>query len=344
MKKSNDWVIALAVVISSIFLFVALFMALRGTMAGRASQMIAVDFSDVMGVNPGAQVKWAGARVGTVSEIRLLTSEERIASGDPKNMVRVTLALRDSVPLVPADLTASVAADTLLSDKIILLESGPTPGGPPLAPDAVVRGISPVTIDALVRDLSGTLDGMQALLGGSGKEGEELMNRLHLLLGGAQELIDGAKPLVRDAQGVIDGAKPLVQDAQGVIDGAKPLVGNVGGLTTEARELIASTKEPLARILARLDETAGSLDQLTRQADALIRRNEQPITTSLASLEVAAKNLQVTSTYTKILFHNLARRPTMLLWGGKPPQLPSEAKILRSRGPVGAPDSDVGPQ
>jgi len=223
MKKSSDWVIALAVVVSSIFLFVVLFMALRGSMVGAASRVVVVDFPDVMGVNPGAQVKWAGARVGTVSGVRLLTAEERIASGDPKNMVRVTLAIQDRVPAVPEDISASVAADTLLSDKVILLGGGSIEG-PALASDQVVQGISPVTIDALVR------------------------------------------------------------------------------------------------------------------------RNEEPLTLALASLNVTAKNLKVTSTYTKILTRNLTLRPTVLLWGGKPPILPSENEILRARGPVGNPASDSTPE
>lgn len=311
MKKSSDWVIASAVVVSSIFLFVVLFMALRGSMVGRSSRVLVVDFPDVMGVNPGAQVKWAGARVGTVSGIRLLTDEERIASGNPRNMVRVTLALQDRVPSVPADITASVAADTLLSDKVILLGGG-SPGGLALAPDRVVQGISPVTIDALVRDLSGTLAGLRSLLGGAGDQSDDLIRRLHTLLG--------------DAQGVVDEAKPLLQDA--------------GGLASEARELIATTKEPLTRTITRLDQTVGSLDQLTRRADGLIRRNEEPLTAALASLNVTAKNLKVTSTYTKILTRNLTLRPTILLWGGKPPALPSENEILRARGPVGNPATD----
>lgn len=324
MKKSSDWLIASAVVVSSIFLFVVLFMALRGSMVGRSSRVIAVDFPDVMGVNPGAQVKWAGARVGTVSGIRLLTPEERVASEDSQNMVRVTLALRDRVPSVPADITASVAADTLLSDKVILLDGG-NPSGPALAPDQVVQGISPVTIDALVRDLSGTLAGLQSLLGESGKEGQDLMRRLDQLIGHAQEAIKGVKPLVRDAQEVVDDAKPLLKDA--------------GGLASEARELLATTKEPLTRTITRLEQTAGSLDQLTRRADALVRKNEEPLTSALASLDVTAKNLKVTSTYTKILTRNLTLRPNVLLWGGKPPTLPSETEILRARGPVGNPAS-----
>jgi ABC-type transporter Mla subunit MlaD len=305
IKTISDWLIAFAVVASSILLFVALAMALQGSMTGRSSHRVAVDFVDVMGVNRGAQVKLAGARVGTVSGIRLLTAKERIASGDPRNVVRVTLSLKDKVPELASDITVSVAADTLLSDKVILL-SGGTAGSPRLSREAVLQGISPVTIDALVRNLGHTLEGLQTLLGGSGGDTQDLIQRLQVL--------------VAEVQGLVDGAKPLVEDGRGFV--------------SEVRQILAENKEPLSRTLTRLDHAVGSFDQLASRAEALIRRNDKSLTETLADLNVTVKNFKVSSTYLKVLTHTLAQRPAKLIWGGKPPALPAEDDILRARGPV----------
>ncbi len=66
------------------------------------------------GVRVSSEVKYAGAPAGTVLSLRMLTKEERLASGDPANVVQLTLGLRPGVPELPSDVNASVAADTLL--------------------------------------------------------------------------------------------------------------------------------------------------------------------------------------------------------------------------------------
>jgi len=103
MKNRNfgDWAIALTVVACSVVLFLALALALSGTMLGKPGRALRVNFHDVMGITPGAQVKYGGAMAGKVAGIRMLTLQERTATGDPLNNVEVTLALNDNVPPLP---------------------------------------------------------------------------------------------------------------------------------------------------------------------------------------------------------------------------------------------------
>ena len=103
MKNRNfgDWAIALTVVACSVVLFLALALALSGTMLGKPGRALRVNFHDVMGITPGAQVKYGGAMAGKVAGIRMLTLQERAATGDPLNTVEVTLALNDNVPPLP---------------------------------------------------------------------------------------------------------------------------------------------------------------------------------------------------------------------------------------------------
>ena len=307
-KNFNDWAIALAVIACSVVLFVALSMALSGTMLGKPSRVVNINFHDVMGVNLGAQVKYAGAPIGKVVSIRILTPEERTASGDPQNTVRVTFAMGASVPALPADVVASVAADTMLSDKLILL-SGGTPGGPALTDSIVLQGITPTTFDKLARNLDSILDGISSIMSGTKDNSGDVFDRLHVLL--------------NDTQGLLAEAKPVVQDAR--------------ALASDARQLIADTKEPIVRTIGRLDVAAGSIDQLANKANSLVANNEKKLTATINDFKVISENFKVTSTYTKILARNLTLRPSQLVWGGgKPPPLPSEQEILRAVRPIPA--------
>lgn len=306
-KNLNDWAIALIVIACSMVLFAALAMALSGTTFGAPTRKLHVNFSDVMGVNLGAQVKYSGAPAGKVMAIRALSQQERLNSGDPRNAVQVTLALTAKVPPLPSNIEASVSADTLLSDKIILLEGG-TPESPPLEDNAVVQGITPVTFDRLVRNLDDTLDSLNKLVGGTKGDTGDLFDRL--------------RGLLTDTHTLITDARPVVQDA--------------GLLMTDAKQLIAENKEPISRTVGRLDKAAGSLDQLATRANSLVVNNEKKLNSTVANLTVIAENFKVTSTYVKILARNLTLRPSQLVWGGKPPPLPSEQEILRATGPIPA--------
>lgn len=304
-KNLNDWLIALAVIVCSAVLFGALAMALSGTMLGHSAKTVRVNFPDAMGINLGAQVKYAGALVGKVAGIQILSAEERLASGDPRNAVQVLLDLNASVPPLPADTKVTVAADTLLSEKLILINVG-DPSGPLLEPGAVLQGISPTTFDQLVRNIDGTLEGLRDLLGGTGDKTGDLFQSLHGIL--------------EETQGLLTVAKPVLADARVV--------------AADARQLIAETKAPITRTIGQLEKTTGTLDTLATRANALVVHNEKNLNASLADAKVMMENFKVTSTYTKILARNLTLRPSQLVWGGKPPSLPSEREILRSARPI----------
>ncbi len=87
------------------------------------------------------------------------------------------LALNSGVPPLPADITASIAADTLLSDKFILL-SGGSSNTQSLPADAVLQGISPTTFDKLVRDMDVTIEGLRSMLSGTKGEPADIFERI----------------------------------------------------------------------------------------------------------------------------------------------------------------------
>ncbi|HEY5768772.1 MAG TPA: MlaD family protein [Terrimicrobium sp.] len=307
-RNFNDWAVALAVIACSILLFLALAFALSGTTLGQPSRPLRVNFHDVTGISLGSQVKYAGAIAGKVSGIRMLSSQERADSGDPLNAIQVMVALNSGVPPLPADITASVAADTLLSDKFVLLSGGGS-NSQSLAPDAVLQGISPTTVDKLVRDLDVTIEGLRGMLGGTKGQPGDIFERLRLLLTEVQSLVSDAKPVLQDAK----------------------------ALAADARQLIAENKVPVSRAITQLDKSAAALETLASSGNKLVVNNEKKLASTISDFKVTAENLKITSTYAKILIRSLSERPSQLIWGrSKPPPLPSERQILKSSAPLPA--------
>jgi phospholipid/cholesterol/gamma-HCH transport system substrate-binding protein len=78
---------------------------------------IVARFGDVGGLAPGAAVKVAGVKVGTVSRITL----------DPKNFLAVAHLSVDRDVKLPTDSTAKITSDSLLSGALVSI----APGGAP---------------------------------------------------------------------------------------------------------------------------------------------------------------------------------------------------------------------
>ena len=321
-KNFNDWAVALIVIACSVMLFLALAFALSGRMFGQPSRALRINFHDVTGISLGSQVKYAGAIAGKVSNIRMLTPKERTDSGDPLNAVQVLLALNSGVPPLPSDASASIAADTLLSDKFVLI-SGGSPKVAPLANDAVLQGISPTTFDKLTRDIDGTIEGLRGMLGGTKGETGDIFERIRLLLAETQGLLAAARPILQDAQSLLTEAKPVLQDAK--------------VLAADARQLIADNKAPISQAILQLDKSASAIEKLATSGNKLVVNNEKKLNALISDFKVSSENLKVTSTYAKILIRSLSQRPSQLIWGtSRPPPLPSEQQILQSTRPLPA--------
>ena len=307
-RNFNEWGVALAVIACSVVLFLALAFALSGTMISRPDRVVKANFPDITGISIGSKVKFAGANAGKVSGIRVLTLEERAKDPNPLNAVQITLALEDNLSL-PSDTTVSVSADTLLSDKFVLL-SGGTASSPPLGPDVVLQGIPPTPFDQLARDIDGVIGGLNGLLGGNTKG---------------------------DTRDIFDRLRALLSDTQGLITEAKPAVDDIRQLTSDAKQLISENKTQISDSIVSLNKTATAFEQLAKNGNDLIVNNENKLNGTIADLKVTSENLKVTSTYTKMLVRSLSQKPSQLLWGNsKPPTLPSEQQILRSTKPIPA--------
>lgn len=318
-KKASDSWIALSVICSSIVLFVALAFGLTGRFIVPDGHTVRVRFHDITGIKVTSQVKYAGARAGAVSSVRILNATERAA--DPGNLVEIILDLLPDVPPLSKNASVSIAADTLLSDKFVLVQDD-SDDSVRLGKDDVIQGISPTTFDRLTRNVNEALDGMRKMLGGgTADSANDILSRVH--------------KLVDETQGLLTELKPVVADAKTVVADAKVALVDTRSAAADARSLLADNRDRIGRTISRLDTAAGSIESLAKKGETLLRDNEKNLTRTVSDLRVTSENLKVTTTYSKFFLRDLAERPSRLIWGGgKAPALPDQQTILESRQPL----------
>lgn len=311
-KRNSDLVVAGSVIICSVVLLIALAMGLSGKSLINGGRTVKVRFHDMTGVKVSSAVKYAGAPAGTVSAVRILTAQERAA--DPANLVEVTLSIHREVPPLDSGTKISIAADTILSDKFILISDG-APGSAPLGGDEVIQGIAPTTFDELVGNANGAIAGLRRTLSGDAT-------------GGTDDFFKRAGKVVSDLEALLASIKPVVGDARGLVGDAREAASQVKTLVEKNRETITDT-------VTKFHSASSDFESFAGRADRLVRDAEKPLVTTLGDFRITVENLKVTSTYAKFLLNDLAERPSRLIWGGgKAPVLPSERKILDSRKPV----------
>lgn len=313
MLKSRraDWIIAGSVLVCSLVLFVALANGLRGRTQPQGGPEVKVRFADITGIRVSSAVKYAGAPAGTVTGVRILNAEERAAS--PGMNVEVELDLAAGVPPLNQGTHVSIASDTLLSDKFVLITEGPA-GSPALPPGTVLTGVSPVTYDELARNLNDVVTSLQRLTGSNTADG-------------AKNLIAQASDLIGEARTAIGQVPPLLGDTRGVLSDVKTVIGETRTTIGDVRSLVAENREGIRSAVTRLDAASGKLDILAGRADGLVKSIERP-------LQLTLQDFRVTAGYAKILTRDLARQPSRILWGGMSRTVPTEQQILGSRQPL----------
>ena len=187
--------------------------------------------------------------------MRHLTAEEREASANKRDAVRVTVSLDEGIPPLPADVTATLSSDTLLSPKFVALSAG-TPGGETLANNAAIEGhpaygLEQITAAAgplfenankLLTDLSATVTGLKKDL-----------NDFTPKLG----------PLADSLKLDLDNLQNAITNLDGVEKGANTLFGT-------ADTFIKTTDKQLQEQLKQLHVTLLNLKVLTTHAKALV--------------------------------------------------------------------------
>jgi ABC-type transporter Mla subunit MlaD len=198
--------------------------------------------------------------------MRHLTAKEREASGNKKDAVQVTISLDDKIPPLPADITATLSSDTMLSPKFVALSAG-TPGGQTLANNAVIEGhpsygIEQITAAAgpLFDNANKLFDNLNVTVTGLKKDLGDFMPKLGPLADSLKLDADNLQNAITNLDGVEKGADTFLGSANSFIkatdrelqENLKQLnvtLMNLKVVATYAKQLVGTLAEKPNRVI-----------------------------------------------------------------------------------------------
>src|ERR1700746_1281288 len=224
MKRNlSDYIVAISVILTSVVLLAALTIALSGYRLKKPTRTLQINYEDVTGIKINSEVRYAGAPAGRGIARRHLSSQEREASANKKDSVRVTISLNDGIPLLPTDVTATLSSDTMLSPKFVALSAG-TPGGQTLANNAAIEGHPaygleqiPAAAGPLFDNANKLLDNLNVTVTGLKKDLGEFTPKLGPLADSLKMDADHLQNLITSLEGVAKGADTFLGSADSFI-------------------------------------------------------------------------------------------------------------------------------
>ncbi len=282
MKRSlSDYLVALFVIACSVVLLGALTFALSGRQLKKPTRTLQINYEDVTGIKVNSEVRYAGAPAGRVIAMRHLSAQEREATANKKDAVRVTVSLDEGIPPIPADVTATLSSDTMLSPKFVALSAG-TPGGQTLANNAAIEGhpaygLEQITAAAgplldnankLLNDLSATVTGLKKDLADFTPKLGPLADSLKLDVDNLQNVVANLDNLTKGADAVLGTADKFISSTdkqlQEQLKQLHVTLLNLKVVTTYAKELVETLAEKPNRIIF-----SGKPEKLTPESEIL---------------------------------------------------------------------------
>jgi ABC-type transporter Mla subunit MlaD len=257
MKKNlSDYFVALSVIVCSVVLLGALTFALSGYRLRKPTRTLQIKYEDVTGVKVHSEVRYAGAPAGRVIAMRHLTAEERAKSTNKKDAVVITIELDEDVPPLPADVTATLSADSMLAPKFIALSAG-TPGGKTLPNHAAIEGHPAYGLEQIT-----------AAAGPLFENANHLLDNLNLtvtdLKGNLNDFMPKLGPIADSLKVDLDNLQNVVKNLDSVSTNADTVLGTAG-------TFISTTDKSLQDQMKELHVILLNLKVVTTHAKALVQ-------------------------------------------------------------------------
>lgn len=249
------------------------FILVMGGLSFEKTFTVYVDFDNPGGLQPGAAVRVAGVKVGSVKALEFLGGKL-----DPKSgrhvLVRADVAIEQRVSeAIHDDADFYVTTQGVLGEQFLAIDPG-TPEHPLMQPGATVKGIDPPRIDLFLAKayelLDTTVNGIKnnrELIGSIATNTAGLLKGLKVLVTENKDRIDR---IVANVDEMTAEAKQLTHDARvNYVDNPKLIhtVDNIDALTTKIREdsepMLKDAREALAN-LNRVSATVGDPAQQER--------------------------------------------------------------------------------
>ena len=256
MKKNlSDYLVALSVILCSVVLLAALTFALSGYRLKKPARTLQIEYEDVTGIKVHSEVRYAGAPAGRVIAMRHLTAAERAKLSNKKDAVIVTVELDDGIPPLPADVAATLSADTLLAPKFVALSAG-TPGGKTLANNAAIEGHPAYGIEQITAAAGPLFENANKLI-------DNLSLTITDLHGDLGDFMPKLGPVADSLKIDVDNLQNVIKNLDSASKGANQLFGT-------ANTFIGTTDKSIQEQMKELHVILLNLKVVTTHAKALV--------------------------------------------------------------------------
>jgi ABC-type transporter Mla subunit MlaD len=228
----TEKIIAVIVIGCSAVLLVALAIPLMGLELD-PQKTITIDLPTATGLRTNSQVRYAGAPIGKILEIKPLNWDERSKEGFP---VRVVASVDEDTPEFKSDSIAEIASDTLLAEKFIDIDPG-TPEAPPLAAEQIIYSKPVASFDDLTREGMVTLETVNEILVPLRDQHPDLPERAIALLETAEDLANKADSMVLKINEILEGNEDNLNNTLTDLD---VVVQNLKVISTYSKALTAT--------------------------------------------------------------------------------------------------------
>jgi phospholipid/cholesterol/gamma-HCH transport system substrate-binding protein len=228
-------------------------------------------FTDIGGLNRGADVRFGGVQVGKVTAIA--------PDPDDRTLIRVTAEVEGGVP-VNRGSVATIEQVTLTTEKHLEISTGSAEEPLLQSGDSLESGVSGGLFDipdlqGVINRLQTTLDGINDLLGVGGGEG----------VGGSADatdlaaVLDSLKTTLDEGAGVARNAGAVIADNR---DGIDLIIERLASLEQTATELMAQLNGVVSENRGSIQKSFSNLEQLTGE---LNRRVDELVVTLQTTLQ-----------------------------------------------------------
>ena len=250
---------------------------LRGTQDNLREYVVVTKFS-VGGLNPEAQVRYRGMRVGKVMDIRL--------DGDNPSDILIRISIADNIPLTKGTIAKLASQGVTGIAHVLLLDSGKN-NEPLVATDGKLPRI--VMVPSLLDDISesgpAALHQAQDLMAAaSALLNEENRRRFAATLANLEATSASMKPAIENMNATLVQVRKLLDDQN--IRSVSKAAGEVGPLLADTRQLVARMQAATEKLdvaigdasaggtsalMPRLNELAADFSLTSRQLSRVLR-------------------------------------------------------------------------
>jgi phospholipid/cholesterol/gamma-HCH transport system substrate-binding protein len=260
-------------VLASLILLVGFFGVIRGCRPkDDSAKVYYAVFTDIGGLNRGADVRFGGVQVGRVTAI----------APDPgdRTKIRVTAVVGGRIPVNRASI-ASIEQITLTTEKHLEITTGAADEPLLASGDMIATGPSHGLFD--IPDLEGVTTRLQTML-----------DAINVLLGVHEEGVVGSATV--DLAEVLASLKTTLDEGTQVARGASAVIEDnregIDQIITRLAELEKSATELTTQLNAVIDENRGSIHQSFGNLEQLTGELDQKIDELLATLQTTFQYLQ----------------------------------------------------